>query len=457
MATDVRWYVNVAEQTLRRVADHLPDRSLNGDYNASLSAALRDLPSGVVVAVYDEMGKSLAFLGQTRSPVDVSDRHYFQALRDGEEMVVSNLISDRVTGTMTFAVGIPVLDAQGDFAGAAVAYAPMAAFEESWLKVGGESSNAFIVHKEGWITARLPAIDSAVYDTHVSSEFADRFFETDRGSYWAPESPIDGIVRVLGFAQVPNTPLAAVVGINPDLAMGRFWGRVFLIGAIMAPVLALLGVVAWRGRELIKRQEETALALAQSNARNADLLMEIHHRIKNNLQSALALVRIHVKDRQTIAEIEPRIHAMVAAHEHIYRQEKYDDISARTYISELARKTIYASSSDIELQTEIEDIALSSEALMPIGQLVNEAVINAIKYGFPDGRAGVIRITLTTDAHGVATLTVYDNGNPLPESALKGTGSRLMRAFAGQLHGEVQTISDADGVSVVLTFPLRRP
>lgn len=453
MATDVRWYVDVARQSLSRVAAQLPASETGQDYSAVLSGALGDLPLGVVIAVYDASGSSVAFLGQTGHPVNVSDRLYFQELRDGQPWVISNLISDRVTGTMTFAVGMPV-HTDGKFSGAAVAYAPMAIFSHAWLSVGGKDSNAFLVHKDGWLTARLPPIDTLIYDSPVQRDFIDSFFGSDNGSYWAAASPIDGVARVLGYARVANTPLAAVIGISPADSLGRFWDRVILMGAVLTPILALIGLVTWRVRNLIVAQEDTVAALAKSNARNEGLLLEIHHRVKNNLQSALSLTRIHVKDPNIIGEIQPRILAMISAHEHIYLNEGFSEVKAEPYITELAQKTIYASSEAIQLRTNIENVSLASELAMPLGQLVNEAVINAIKYGFPDGLAGVIDITLWKDGDGWANLTIHDNGMPLPESLTNGIGTRLMNSFAAQLRGSVSTISGDDGVTVSLRFPL---
>ncbi len=165
----------------------------------------------------------------------------------------------------------------------------------------------------------------------------------------------------------------------------------------------------------------TAQQLAHSLARNEGLLLEIHHRVKNNLQSVLSHVRTQVREPERLAEIEPRIAAMVAVHEHIYKNDDFSEAHARKYISDIASKVIYASSGNIRLETDIADVELPSEIVMPIGQLVNEAIINAVKYGYPDGRPGLVDIRMTVDDAGVATLIIHENGDPAPET--KATGS----------------------------------
>src|SRR5690606_23070179 len=73
MATDVRWYVDVARQTLRRTAERLQN-SPTDDSTLVLSQALSELPDGVVVVVYDAAGNSRTFLGQASQLVNIADR-----------------------------------------------------------------------------------------------------------------------------------------------------------------------------------------------------------------------------------------------------------------------------------------------------------------------------------------------------------------------------------------------
>jgi two-component sensor histidine kinase len=452
MATDVRWYVDVARQTLRRTADRIQQGSRT-DISDVVSDAISDLPDGVVVAIYDADGSSRAFLGAKPLPVNIKDRPYFQDLQSGRDWVFSNVIADRVTHTKTFAIGLALRD--GDiFTGAVVAYAPMNVFRDAWLKVGGERSNAFIVHREGWITARLPAVDSEIYDTRLPSSFTNMFKGAPTGSYWAEASPIDGVPRVVGFATVPSTPLVAAIGLSPEFEISALWRRVLVSLAILAPILFLLGYASWRIRKLIHQQEATALSLSKALATNEKFLLEIHHRVKNNLQSALSLIRLHVKSPEIMAEIEPRITAMAKVHEHIYRSDDLVSVAAPGYLTDIAEQIIFTASTPITLKTEIADVQLPSDVAMPVGQLLNEAIINAVKYGFTDKKTGTISINLSVDDHEQATLTVHNNGLPFSPAQKAGIGSRLMPAFAQQINGVFEMTSDENGVTVQLKFPL---
>lgn len=450
MATDVRWYVEVARQTLRRTADRI---SQSASLNDIISDASNDLPEGVIVAIYDENGTSQRVYGHQTPDLNISDRHYFQSLKAGKDWVISNLIDDRLTKTKTFAVGL-ALQRDGVFKGAAVAYAPMDVFKDAWMSFGGSKANVFLVHRDGWLTARLPTVDSYVYDTKLSEEFVGLFTKAPTGSFWADASPIDGVSRVLGYAEVPSTPLIAVLGQSPEDEFKKLWRRIGVSLAILAPILILLGYATLKVRDLLARQEVTEKRLRSALETNERFLLEIHHRVKNNLQSAQSLIRMYVKSPEIMAQIEPRIAAMAKVHEHIYRSDHLVAIRAEEYLKDIAQQIIFSSSKEITLHTEIDPIELPSDVAMPVGQLLNEAVINAVKYGYPDRDDGQILITMKMTDENEAILTIHNDGDPMPIEDRKGIGSRLMPAFASQVHGTVETTSNDEGVTVTLRFPL---
>lgn len=450
MATDVRWYVDVARQSLRRAADSI---RRGRDPDDVVIDAISDLPDGVVVVLYDAQGTSQKVMGISSPVVNVADRQYFRELKDGKQWVISNLISDRITKKKTFAIGLALREG-GLFKGAAVAYAPMEVFQDSWLSVGGANGNVFIVHRDGWITARLPPLDSEVYDHPVSQEFVNTFAQTPTGSTWAVASPVDGVKRVLGFAAVKSTPLIAVLGQSPDAQFAALRWRILVAFAILAPILVLLGYATFQIRNLLRRQEVTEDRLRSALATNKRFLLEIHHRVKNNLQSAQSLIRMYVKSPDVMAEIEPRIAAMAKVHEHIYRSDHLVSVAAGEYLRDIAQQVIFSSSRTIELLTDIEAIDLPSDVAMPVGQLLNEAIINAVKYGFDGRDEANICICLKMETDQRALLTIHNNGAPLPLDQKRGIGSRLMPAFAQQVNGTVETTSDDNGVTVTLKFPL---
>ena len=90
------------------------------------------------------------------------------------------------------------------------------------------------------------------------------------------------------------------------------------------------------------------------------------------------------------------------------------------------------------------------------GLIVNELLINAYEYAFPDGGSGVIRIILEEQSPGEILLTIRDNGIGIPEETLHGTsyssGLMLVQELAKQYHGHLRVENDGGAlVEVLLT------
>jgi two-component sensor histidine kinase len=99
--------------------------------------------------------------------------------------------------------------------------------------------------------------------------------------------------------------------------------RNLLTGTVIAvPLFGILGWgLLWTAR-LQKADEARRLELEQSLERNRFLLREIHHRIKNNLQTVASLVRLQPLPADARQSIAGRIGAMVAVHEHMYQNDQ---------------------------------------------------------------------------------------------------------------------------------------
>lgn len=95
----------------------------------------------------------------------------------------------------------------------------------------------------------------------------------------------------------------------------------------------------------------------------------------------------------------------------------------------------------------------TTDRAIQIGLIVNELVMNAVKYAFPGKAKGTVMVTLER-APGELWLTVADDGQRLdPRKADSGLGSRLVDGFAQQLGGQVERKSTGQGTTVHLIMP----
>ena len=199
------------------------------------------------------------------------------------------------------------------------------------------------------------------------------------------------------------------------------------------------------------------------------LLREIHHRVKNNLAVIVSLVDMqtdNLADPRIISsfrEFRERVHAMALVHEDLYKSESLARIDAKGYLETLGRDLFEVfEARDIRLCLSVSSISLGTDTAVPCGLIVNELVINALKYAFPAGRPNEdsssetceIRIGLTSAAENLI-LTVSDNGVCLPADMdwrqASSLGLRLVNILARQLKGTLTLAAEA-GTTFTLTF-----
>ena len=185
------------------------------------------------------------------------------------------------------------------------------------------------------------------------------------------------------------------------------------------------------------------------------LIKEIHHRVKNNLQVVASLLYLQstrlddAKTMQMFEESSNRVKSISLIHEKLYKdrlqpQTEQGEVDFGAYVRDLTDALFVSYGVDrkaIRLVLDTSCAFLSLDAAVPCGLIVNELVSNALKYAFPDGRTGEIRISLYGDIDGKMALVVRDNGVGLsPDTDLERSSSlglRLVKMLAQQLGAEI--------------------
>ena len=185
------------------------------------------------------------------------------------------------------------------------------------------------------------------------------------------------------------------------------------------------------------------------------LIKEIHHRVKNNLQVVASLLYLQstrlddAKTMQMFEESSNRVKSISLIHEKLYKdrlqpQTEQGEVDFGAYVRDLTDALFVSYGVDrgaIRPVFDTSNAFLSLDAAVPCGLIVNELVSNALKYAFPDGRTGEIRISLYGDLDGRMALVVRDNGVGLtPDTDLEKSSSlglRLVKMLAQQLGAEI--------------------
>jgi two-component system, sensor histidine kinase PdtaS len=227
----------------------------------------------------------------------------------------------------------------------------------------------------------------------------------------------------------------------------RFW----LIAGILAIALAAGGLLFQLTRQLRKRNEEKEF-----------LIKEIHHRVKNNLQVLSSLLHLqsrHIKDEMAldaVREGQNRVDAMSLIHQKLYTGDKLAAVEMRDYLHQLGDTLLdsFGLNDDrVEIIYHLEPLHLDVDTAIPLGLIINELVTNSLKYAFPEGRQGIIEVSLWKNEKGKLCLQVADNGGGKSGApALKNStsfGSNLVEILSKKLKGKPQ-ISHENGYATLI-------
>jgi two-component sensor histidine kinase len=200
--------------------------------------------------------------------------------------------------------------------------------------------------------------------------------------------------------------------------------------------------------------------LREALAEKTMLLQELHHRVKNNLQVICSLLSMQIDHAPGAAcaaalnDAHSRVLAMSLIHEQIYQSEGLSDLDFGEYVQELAQRlfsTYCVDAARIGIELSVQPVRLDMERAIPCGLILSELFSNALKYAFPDGRVGVIRVILRRVAAGGMELAVEDTGCGLPAGldweTAPSLGMQVVRTLSRQLRAEVSVRNGPQGTS----------
>jgi two-component sensor histidine kinase len=196
------------------------------------------------------------------------------------------------------------------------------------------------------------------------------------------------------------------------------------------------------------------------------LLKEIHHRVKNNLQIVSSLLNLqseHVKDAvflTLIRESKNRINSMALVHEMLYRSRDLNKINLKDYIKRLVTNiSVSFDSQEALVQFELniaDDLFFEIDKMIHLGLLINELISNSYKYAFTQSKKGIITINITRIKKQIK-LEVMDNGkgfaNDFDTAGNNSLGLQLIYMLSEQLEGKAK-FSSEKGVKFELVFSI---
>ena len=198
-----------------------------------------------------------------------------------------------------------------------------------------------------------------------------------------------------------------------------------------------------------------------------NLLKEVHHRVKNNLQTVSSLLSLQSRNIETghmkglLKGTQNRVIAMAMVHEMLYMRNDISHIEYKSYVQELGEyliRSIKGNDNHVNLKIDIPDIKLGIDTAIPLGLLINEALTNALKYGIEGDKEGIISIKLQQDTNEKSCyiLEIGDNGIGFPETinykTTKSLGLKLIHNLTRQLKGTITRDMSKKGTNYIIKF-----
>jgi len=186
--------------------------------------------------------------------------------------------------------------------------------------------------------------------------------------------------------------------------------------------------------------------LSLINEEKTVMLKEIHHRVKNNLQVIMSLLRLQaseVNDPKTkfhLTDSVNRVSAMAMIHEKMYQSDTLSKLDLKVYLNSLIDDLIksYASTTKITVTIETEIDNIDPKSIVPFALIFNELVSNSIKHGFENKEEGTIVIQIKREATDRILMTYFDNGTWKSGNSESGSfGLEMIETFTEQLDGKL--------------------
>ena len=186
--------------------------------------------------------------------------------------------------------------------------------------------------------------------------------------------------------------------------------------------------------------------------------------IKNNLQIVSSLLSLQARNisdptaLDALKEGQSRVRSMALIHQNLYQEDDLIGVEAKAYIEKLSEGLFQSYNIDndrIQLNSDIENVTLDVNTIIPLGLIINELITNALKYAFDDKKKGSINLSLKQEKEHLV-FSIADDGKGLPDNFSfeknKTLGFRLIKAFSKKLEAGL-SINGTNGTKITLTIP----
>jgi len=286
---------------------------------------------------------------------------------------------------------------------------------------------------------------------------------------------LDGLETLERILAIPNAPPVVFVTASQDSSIAvtalKAGAADYLVKDTLGDFVPLLQVAidgALRQAELQRARDEAEAEVHASRDRYAALaaerellLREVNHRVGNSLQIIASLLHLQANSstqddvKAALTNAMGRVAAVAQVHRRLYTSHDLKSVLLNQYLDalleDLRRSTEGERMSRLTLKAE--PIEIDPDRAVAIGIIVNELVMNAVKYAYTDC-TGPIHVALTSDGDDLL-LAISDDGvglNGRIDPRSTGMGQRIVSAMASKLEASVERDPNHAGTRILLRF-----
>jgi two-component sensor histidine kinase len=470
--------------------------AIGSQCGARLAEVARRTPGYANLVRFDRRGRVACAAGGVPDDPQRGLRGWFQRLEKGDQLVITRDPKSASAAEPAVLAAVRAVSSDGRFDGAFAAVITLASLRPSKTDptlpahsevalvdgaghyISQTNANAFAGLPRDWRTAHVwygrdardqrrvyaaaPVAGDEVYV--VLSARSPSLLS------WAWLNPLSGIIfPLLTFILA----LLAVTAVNERVvirwiaylqriaalyARGRLSVRPVQSDQMPAEIRQLAETLEQMADAIVGRDASLRDSLAQKD----ELMREIHHRVKNNLQIISSLLNMQQRAlsdpaaRAAMSDTRQRITALALIYRALYQGPDLRRVDLRPFLEELTAQLVTAEmlrGPGVQTELSVDALVIDPDRLAPLALFAVEAITNAQKHAFA-GRGGMLKVTFTVRGE-EAELEISDDGEAAEDAlASSGVGRTLMTAFAKQLRGRSELMRNAEGgITARLIFP----
>jgi len=199
----------------------------------------------------------------------------------------------------------------------------------------------------------------------------------------------------------------------------------------------------------------------QALEQQAQRAREVEHRVKNTLQLISSIVLLQGRRasdegaRQALKAVQQRVAAVSVAHRHVSWSDDAEQVEVAALVREIVGDLAGSAGREgVDIDLDLDSVTIPGRQGAPVALLVSEAVGNALRHAYPDGRGGRIQVAVRRTASGF-DLTVCDDGVGMAADAPKtGFGLTVIQLMTQQLRGRLETVASQPGLRLSVSVPM---